>query len=219
MNSFVYSILCFVLIYIGSIQLETSSLCAGKNVTSQPVIDYCHSQHGYFIFRCCRSNDNVTFVAIDLMDHNYTQVPDFTQFTNLNLSVVDLRSNPELKPSKDNDFLTLTYLDQLFLPEHFSCPGEEKVWETVNHTADPIGNSCLGQKNFCINSTDKCSEKESTCNTNGPNHFLCLCKDGYHGYKCLRNGKFPTIAFFVSTITVTVLLSSFLYWTQRRHVK
>ncbi|CAF0897790.1 unnamed protein product [Rotaria sp. Silwood1] len=215
----VYSIVFVVLNFIGNIQAEGGSLCAGKNVTSQPVIEYCDSQDGYLIFRCCRSYDNETFIAADLMDLNLTEIPDFTQFENYNLSVIDLRSNPELIPSPDYDFLTLKYLDDLILPENFSCPGGHDVWEIVDKIADPVGNRCRHQKNFCSNLTDICDENGSYCSTNGPKHFLCLCKDGLHGYKCLRNGKFPTVAFFVSTIAVTAIASTFLYWTQRRHVK
>ncbi|CAF2378067.1 unnamed protein product [Rotaria sp. Silwood2] len=219
MGLIVYSIVFVVLNFIGNIQLEATTLCVGKNVTSQPVIDYCSSQAGYLIFRCCRSNDNESFIAADLMDLNLTKVPDFTQISNFNLSVIDLRSNPHLTPSPDDDFLTLKYLDYLILPEHFACPGGHDVWEVVNKTDDSVGNLCMHQKNFCSNSTDICDEKGSYCSTNGPHHFLCLCRDAFHGYKCLRNGKFPTVAFFVSSLVVTAIVSAFLYWTQRRHVK
>ncbi|CAF1009091.1 unnamed protein product [Rotaria sordida] len=214
----VYSILFIVGNFIGNVQLEDGSLCAGKNVTSQPVIDYCNSQDGYLIFRCCRSYDNESFIAVDLMDSNLTATPDFAHFENFNLSVVDLRSNPQLVPSPD-DFLTLKYLDYLILPEQFDCPGGYDVWEVIDKTTDPVGNRCLHQKDFCSNSTDMCDENGSYCSANGPHHFLCLCKHGYHGYKCLRSGKFPTAAFFASTLVATFITSAILYWTQRRHVK
>jgi len=78
-----------------------------------------------------------TYVAIDLMDSNLTEVPDFNQSQNLNLSVVDLGSNPDLQPSNDNDFLTLRYLNDFLLPEHVNCPGGLRVWETVESVDDP----------------------------------------------------------------------------------
>ena len=213
----IYSSLFIFINFLGNIQVEASTLCAGYNITSQPVIDYCRSQNGYLIHRCCRSYDNGTFIAVDLIGLNLSRIPDFTESENLNLSVIDLRSNPLLNAS-DNDFLTLKYLDDLFLPIQVECPGDTLVWEEVNKTTDIEGNRCMHQKDFCSNSTYKCSEQSSYCSTNGPNHFLCLCKDGYKGYKCLRHGKFPTGAFFGSTIGVTVVVSVLLYCTNRRHV-
>ena len=73
----VYSSLFIFVNFIGNIQVVTSTLCAGSNVTSQPVIDYCDSQNGYLIHRCCRSNDNQTFIAVDLMGLDLFRIPDF----------------------------------------------------------------------------------------------------------------------------------------------
>jgi hypothetical protein len=75
-------------------------------------------------------------MAIDLMDSNSTEIPDFNQSQNLNLSVIDLRSNSDLEPSNDNDFRTLTYLNDLLLPEHVNCPGGLRVWERVELVDD-----------------------------------------------------------------------------------
>jgi hypothetical protein len=203
---------------IGNVK-SNPQLCAGRNETrSQPVRDYCYSQNGTLILRCCLSSDQSTFLAVDFTDFNLTTVPDFTQFLNINLSVIDLRDNSELKPSSTNDFLTLTSLDQLFLPDQFDCPGGQLVWEDINKTRDPEGNSCMHQKDFCLNSTGVCVEQSSTCSTNGPSHYSCLCKSGYSGYKCLRYGKFPTGILFGSTAGITLVASVLLYWTQRRHV-
>jgi len=40
------------------------------------------------------------------MDWNLTEIPDFIQSENFNLSVIDLRPNPDLQPSNGNDFFT-----------------------------------------------------------------------------------------------------------------
>jgi len=219
MTFVVYSILFIFINLIGHFQLEAATLCAGNNATSEPVLDYCNSTGGYLVDRCCRSSDNETFTAVDLTDLNLTKIPDFTEYENFDFIVVDLRLNPHLEPSPGDDFLTMKDLDDLFLPEQVDCPGGERVWELVNKTADPPGNRCQHQKDFCSNSTDICVEQASTCSTNGPDHFLCLCKTGYNGYKCLRKGTFPVGAFFGPTIGVTVVASILFYWTQRRHVK
>ena len=216
----IFIILFVAMSVVDANQSNQTRLCAGKNATSRPVIDYCHSEHGYLIFRCCRSFDNQTFVAADLTDFNLIDVPDFTQFANFNLNVIDLRSNPRLMPSVDNqDFLALKYLDHLFLPEQFPCPGGKYVWEIVNQTTNSTGNECMHQKDLCSNSADLCPEKNSYCSPNGPDHFLCLCKQDYHGYQCLRHGTFPFASFFAPTLGITVLTSAVLYWKQRRHLK
>jgi hypothetical protein len=200
-------------------EMDERSICWGKNVTSEPVIQFCDEVGGTLLYRCCRGDDNATFLAVDLMDANLTTAPDFTYSENLNLSVIDLRNNPDLKLSSTGDeFLTLTYLNDLLVPIEVQCPGGLKVWETITKTTDPEGYYCKNQIDICSNSMNLCVEDETVCSGNGPNHFLCLCKSDYHGYKCLRYGAFPTWIFLGSTIGITFLLSIFLYWTQRRHV-
>lgn len=201
------------------LELDDGSICVGPQATSIYVLKFCDDFGGTIIHRCCRSDDNKTLVAIDLMDANLTAIPNFSEHTNLNLSVIDLRSNPDIVSSHDDDFLTLAFLDILILPPTIECPGGERIWENRTTVKDPPGNLCQTQKSFCANSTDLCTEKGSVCTANGPYHFLCSCKPGYHGYKCLRNGNFPSGIFYGLTAAVTVLASIMLYWTQRRHVK
>jgi hypothetical protein len=209
---------CIFIRLISGLQHANVSICVGRNATSEFVINFCNDQNGTFKHRCCRSNDGTSFIAIDLMQSNFTTIPDFAQDENLILSVIDLRSNPQIIPSPDSDFLAMTYLNDLILPDQMTCPGGLRVWEIINRTTDPSGTRCLNQKDICANATDVCDEKNSLCNSNGPNHFSCLCKDNYHGYKCLRYGIFPTAIFFGSAAGVTIVTSIFLYWTQRRHV-
>jgi len=216
-------VLSILVNFISSFESEDVSICAGKIATSPYVIEFCDWYGGTIKHRCCRLYDNdtfaATFIAIDLMDSNLTEVPDFSHTENLNLTVIDLRSNPDLEPSKENDFLTLIYLNDLLLPEHVNCPGGLRVWERVDSVDDPKGIRCRNQTDICVNSTHLCDEESSLCAANGPNHFLCLCTSGYYGYKCLRYGTFPTAIFFGSTAGITIFASIFLYWKQRRHVK
>jgi hypothetical protein len=171
------------------------------------------------IYRCCRASyDNATFIAINLIDANLTGFPDFAEHLSFNLSVIDLRSNPDLESLTESDFLGLTALDELVLPQSISCPGEEREWQIIDNVTEPSGTRCLHPRDFCLNSTDFCVAPGSLCTANGPFHFLCKCKPGYHGYKCLRYGQFPSGAFYGSTIGVTIALSIFFFWAQRRHV-
>ena len=209
-----------LLVWINDVRSTDPPICAGRNVTSQPVIDFCNAQeNSTLILRCCFTGDFKSILAVDMVNLNLTQVPDFTQTSNLDARVIDLRENPQMESTSSSDFVTLTALKELYLPNHFDCPGGARVWEWINKTTDPLGNLCIQQTDFCTNATDTCTDPRSYCSVNGPNHFLCLCKSGYHGYKCLREGTFPAAAFLGSTIGVTVVASVLLYWTQRRHVR
>ncbi|CAF1274077.1 unnamed protein product [Adineta ricciae] len=218
MSLVAYSTFLLLLKFITCLELE-STVCAGKNATSTRIREFCEEQGGSIIHRCCLGPDSATFIAVDLTEANLTAVPDFTTYENFNVSVIDIRLNPQLEPTPDNDFLGLTNLDELILPPQFDCPGHYHVWELIANTTDPVGINCTHQVDFCANSTDVCVGEASYCSTNGPNHFLCLCKEEYHGYKCLRKGTFPSGAFYGTTVAFTVVASIFLYWTQRRHVK
>jgi len=201
-------------------ELKSKSLCVGRNATSRSVIDYCISQNGSLESRCCLAVNSTNILAIDLTEMNLNKVPDLNEYMNLiTVHMIDLRLNSQLKPSEKDDFLGMQSLDYLFLPEQFSCPGDKRVWQVINQTIDPMGVVCMHQKDLCTNSTDICVQSSSYCVLNGPNHFLCLCKNGYYGYKCLRHGQFPVGKFFGITLAITVVLSVFFYLTQRRNVK
>jgi hypothetical protein len=193
------------------------NFCKDENVTSKPVIDYCKSQNGTLEGRCCYAENSKNLLAIDLIEMNFDQVPDLIEY--VNLTVIDLRLNSQLKPSQSNDFLGLKSLDYLLLPEQYSCPGDKHVWKDIHLIDDPKGIVCQHQKDLCINSSDICTQPSSYCLPNGPNHFLCLCQDGYYGYKCLRNSHFPAGSFLGSVIAITLILSTFFYLTQRKNVK
>lgn len=196
------------------------SICAGRIATSEPVRRFCGEAGGTIVQRCCRANTNLTFLAIDLMDANLTEIFVFRRDKNLNLSVIDLRNNSLLQPSfHDDAFLTLKYLNELLLPPQVPCPGGPDSWEKINKTIDPPGSYCINQISVCVNNTDLCTETGSMCVSNGPFSYVCNCTTDYHGYKCLRHGTFPYGAFFGATLGVTVVASILLFWTQRRHVK
>jgi hypothetical protein len=207
-----YFLFCILFVY----NYGELNLCKDGNVTSKPVIDYCSSQHGTFDGRCCYGNNSKNLLAIDLTQMNFDKIPNLNEY--VNLTVIDLRLNSQLK-SQSDDFLGLISLDYPILPEQYSCPGNTHVWKDIHSIGDPKGIVCQHQKDFCTNSTDICTQPNSYCHPNGPNHFLCLCKDGYYGYKCLRFGHFPTGMFWGPVIAITLILSTFFYLTQRKNVK
>lgn len=205
---------------VSNFELNDKSPCFGKNATSEPVIRFCDEIGGTLVFRCCRAPTNTTFVAIDFMDANLTDIPIFRDHSNFNLSVVDLRENSDLQSSIDDDaFLTMIYLEELLLPKQVPCPGGRNMWQTINETIEPEGYYCINQISICVNSTDFCPEKGSMCDSNGPSHYVCQCQPDYHGYKCLRHGDFPSGIFLGTCTAVTIVASILFFWTHRRHVK
>jgi hypothetical protein len=217
-----YFIILICLFQWASCSVESDkSICAGKrNTTSEPVIKFCDEVGGTLLHRCCRGTDNKTFLAIDLMEANLTTVPDFFNIENLDLHIIDLRDNPNLTISLNGDeFANLTSLNELLLPDHAECPGGSKAWGNISGTTEPEGYDCLDPIDICSNATDLCVEDNSVCSLNGPNHYQCLCTTGYHGYKCLRYGAFPTWPFVGSSVGITIVISVILFWTQRRNVK
>lgn len=194
------------------------NLCQDRNATSKQVIDYCLSQNGILESRCCYLiNNTKILIGIDLTETNLNRIPNLIEYKNL--TIIDLRLNPNLKSSETDDFLGLIHLDYLLLPEQYSCPGNTRVWQIVDHIDDPKGVICQHQKDFCTKTKDMCVQTNSYCAVNGPNHFLCLCKDGFYGYKCLRLGTFPAAKFFSIAIVITVVLSGFFYTIHRRNIK
>jgi hypothetical protein len=216
MNFILLNILCISVNLVSS--FEGTSLCVGKNATSQPVIEYCANQTGEMLYRCCRKYDNKTFIAIDLTEANLTEIPNFAEHLHFNFTVIDLRLNDDIVSSNVSAFIGLSDLDYLLLPDHIECPGGNGSWEIIDETTDPPGTLCQHQISICSSSPDLCTERGALCTGNGPTKFLCFCKPGYHGYKCLRYGNFPSGAFYGTTAGITVIASALLYWKQRRNV-
>ena len=193
------------------------NLCSNGNATSGPVKEFCLSQNGNLVNRCCYAMNSKNLIAIDLIEMNLTEVPNLSEYENL--TVIDLRLNSQLKSSKIDDFLGLKSLDDLLLPEEYSCPGGSQIWQIMNTTINPQGNLCQHPKNLCLNLNDLCNSTRSSCHPNGPNHFLCLCKETYYGYKCLRQGRFPVGKFTGLVIGITTIFSVFFYFIHRKNVK
>ena len=207
------SIIVFLLVDL----IRSDELCAKGSSQSDALQSYCLGQHGSLIQRCCFASISSELIGIDLTDLNLAEVPPL----NSSIRLIDLRGNAALRQRTDSDFLQLQRLEDLFLPEHFLCPGGNEVWRSIEHLTDAstlAGYHCHEQKDFCLNRTDLCPADRSFCNCNGPNHFLCLCRDGFFGYKCLRRGEFPFGRFLTATTVITIILSTIFYWTHRRNV-
>lgn len=198
----------------------SASLCAAHNATSQTVVDFCRERGGSLQARCCYAPTARNILAIDLTTLDLSRVPALHEDADLlNVTLIDLRSNAQLKAAASGDFVGLRRLESLYLPPQFVCPGGRRVWQVINQTSDPPGFVCLQQNDLCAEATAVCPQPNSECVANGPNRFLCLCKTGFYGYKCFRHGQFPYVAFGCISVAITAVLSAFFYVTHRRNVK
>ncbi|NWR79680.1 ARAID factor, partial [Centropus unirufus] len=132
--------------------------------------------------------------------------------------VLDLTENP-LTALPDDSFRGFTRLQRLALPLNLDCPGGSSAWEEV--TTPGSSRLCQDQQNPCNSSRElawPCPEN-SACVPDGPGAVRCLCRSPFHGYKCLREGAFPTFLFCGILGTVTLCLALLLWGTQRRKAK
>ncbi|XP_055482765.1 all-trans retinoic acid-induced differentiation factor isoform X2 [Psammomys obesus] len=131
--------------------------------------------------------------------------------------IIDLQANP-LKDDLASTFRGFTQLQTLILPQDVTCPGGVHAWDSVTSFTDK--QICQGQKDLCnsTGSPEMCPENGS-CASDGPGLLQCLCADGFHGYKCTRQGSFPLLMFFGILGSTTLAISILLWGTQRRKAK
>lgn len=165
--------------------------------------------------RCCLNQKGI-ILGLDLQNCSLKDLgPNFSQaYTAV---IIDLRENP-LKDDLADSFHGFTQLQTLVLPQDVKCPGGIKAWGTVTIYND--NRTCQEQKNLCNSTGDPemCPENGS-CAPDGPGLSQCVCADGFHGYKCMRQGSFPLLMFFGTLGSTTLSISILLWGTQRRIVK
>lgn len=165
--------------------------------------------------RCCL-NQNGTILGLDLQNCSLKDLgPNFPQAHTA--VIIDLHENP-LKDDLANAFHSFVQLQTLILPPDVNCPGGINAWNTV--TFYPNNQTCEGQRNFCNSTgdTEICPENGS-CVPDGPGLLQCVCADGFHGYKCMRQGSFSLLTFFGILGSTTLFISVVLWGTQRRKAK
>ncbi|XP_013778720.1 all-trans retinoic acid-induced differentiation factor-like [Limulus polyphemus] len=182
-----------------------------RSYVRENVRKYCSEENLTYIERCCFNKTSMAnvLVGLDLSNCTLMNVSDLFKNTT-NLVILDLEDNPLLNYTKA-DFLGLTHLEYLYLPENKTCPGGEAAWSSS-------GTECSGQLNPCNYLNVSCTEN-GQCHHLGPGIAKCGCLPGHYGYKCLRQGTFPTLTYCLAICIPTVLFSAFFWFTQRRHVK
>ncbi|KAM6180138.1 all-trans retinoic acid-induced differentiation factor [Erethizon dorsatum] len=195
---------------------EVCTQCPGSVQNLSKVALYCKESSTLMVQARCCTNQKGTILGLDLQNCSLKDPgPNFPQaYTAV---VIDLQTNP-LKDDLHNIFRGFIQLETLVLPQAVNCPGGNNAWENVSFY---INNKiCQGQKNLC-NSTgepEMCPENGS-CLPDGPGLSQCICTNGFHGYKCMRQGSFSLLMFFGILGSTTLSISLLLWGTQRRKAK
>ncbi|XP_019645167.1 PREDICTED: all-trans retinoic acid-induced differentiation factor-like isoform X2 [Branchiostoma belcheri] len=201
------------------------SSCASPLADDGVVYSMCQDRPGLQVWgRCCvniTDNTHNFTIGLDLSGCNikdeFFKESPLLPLTRLQKLVLD--NNPGITVLSREDVAGLTDLNYISVPTHSncSCPGGEEAWRqhirTVNTTV------CTDQTPTCTIYDGACPVTTSHCVEDGPGLFLCLCNEGYHGYKCLRQGTFPMSAFLAGLGSSTVIVAAILWVLQRRHVK
>ncbi|KAG8522470.1 All-trans retinoic acid-induced differentiation factor [Galemys pyrenaicus] len=198
--------------------------CPGSVQNLSDVAQYCKQNPALELHARCCLNQKGTILGLDLQNCSLKDVgPNFPQaytaivITNKHLIFRDLQENP-LKDDLAGTFRGFTQLQTLVLPRDVRCPGDIKAWDTVTIYNDH--RNCQGQKNLCNTTGDPevCPENGS-CAPDGPGLLQCVCAEGFHGYKCMRQDSFSLLMFFGILGSTTLSISILLWGTQRRKAK
>ncbi|KAL2082275.1 hypothetical protein ACEWY4_022093 [Coilia grayii] len=199
---------------------EICLMCNGTVVNGSAVWNFCVSSAGEIDGRCCLQKYNTSGVdfitGLDISHCNLSTVEDLSEATTA--VIIDLSFNP-ISNLSDLVFQGFSQLSYVILPSNLTCPGGNASWEKTEVKGEV--RRCEGQINAC-NQTGHISwdcPQNSLCAPYGPGFFACSCDERFHGYKCLREGTFPTAKVFGILGGSTVLVSSLLWVTQRRKAK
>lgn len=195
---------------------QVCTQCPGSVQNLSKVALYCKESPILTVQARCCMDQKGTILGLDLQNCSLKDPgPNFAQaYTAV---VIDLHTNP-LVGDLGNTFRGFTQLETLLLPQAVNCPGGRNAWEHVNSYVNY--KICQGQKNLCNNTgePEMCPENGS-CLPDGPGLSQCICTDGSHGYKCMRQGSFPVLMFFGILGSITLSISLLLWGTQRRKAK
>nr|XP_048292536.1 all-trans retinoic acid-induced differentiation factor [Myodes glareolus] len=194
---------------------EICTQCPGGVQNTSRVAVYCENTSESMQARCCL-NQKGTILGLDLQNCSLKDPgPNF--FHASTAVIIDLQANP-LKEDLTDTFRGFTQLQTLILPPDVTCPGGINAWESITSFMDK--QICQGQKDFCnsTGSPEMCPENGS-CAPEGPGLSQCICADGFHGYKCMRQGSFSLLMFFGILGSTTLAISVLLWGTQRRKAK
>lgn len=203
------------------------SSCKDPNPPNGSFVNDCNLHEGYrLIGRCCVDLSTDTIIGLDLAYCDLKGIASQIRSEAPDVVRVNLTNNYDLKLENES-FKGLTKLRNLAIDRGQNCPGE---WNWFNITWK-AWNATFAEKHQtrCVNQSDTCAKlygehnytcpDHSNCTNDGPGSFLCECNKHWGGYRCLRERSHSLKVYILSVIAgCTVVLSSFLWFTQRRHI-
>lgn len=188
---------------------------------SKFVLDFCDKEDLIKNGRCCTTKTMGTNSSAVIRGLDYSQC-DIDHLTNSmrsvlatneslwNVTILDITANVMVECDYEA-YSGLLGLNELYLPSMCDCPGGNYSW------LEMANNSCIEQRQICTsNFTNTACTLNSHCVEDGPGNFLCLCNEGYHGYKCYDQGEFPKLLFTLLVCGSGLFLCAILWTTQRR---
>lgn len=193
---------------------STSDVCTLPSCTEKKNLNC--SENSTPFGRCCIviSGNKTIITEIDLSNCNLKTI-DGILANQPNLTTIRLQGN-KLKSVKKEDFFHTTNIDLLVLQPNLECPGGPNAWMSYGPDNETETTQCVGEIHTCQLPNVTCPNDNSMCEHVGPNMMECVCIDGYHGYKCLRMGKFPTTVYAIGLAVCTVVLSAVLWLTENQ---
>ncbi|CAD5114324.1 DgyrCDS3462 [Dimorphilus gyrociliatus] len=184
---------------------------------------YCNGAEEIIRDRCCiiKKKNLTKIIGFDFSNNQLNSWDILKNISNHRRDVeILLMDNNGLEPLQEKDlvfkFEGFIRLENLTLPlnslPNKTCPGGKQFWLYSNISDNKL--TCQGIVDVC---TDPCPEN-SECHRDGPGLRLCLCMPGFHGYKCLKEGKFKLPAYLGSLLSAIVATSGILWFTQRRKI-
>lgn len=213
----VFFLLLFAIMTVGA-KSAISTLCEMKSCESPSILD-CSHLNSSVSGRCCVKEKETlspsTVTGIDLIGCHLTNISRL--FHSMGHLVFLYLHKNNISDIDVDDFTGVNELRNLTLPPNLSCPGGQILWDKEINHSDMV--ECVEEQSTCKVFNVTCPNSNSYCSDVGPRVTECLCSPGYHGYKCLRKDHFPTATFVVGICVSTVVVSAFLWITQRRKVK
>jgi len=175
---------------------------------------------------CCGKSVGGDIIGIDLRNCSLTAIDsalfacNYSHFDRSKIEWIDLSLNALVSGNVSHAaFRGMTSLSKVVLPvDAGGCPGGGQAFE--EEVVDSGELLCVNQTDWCVKmyALNFTCVANSACYKDGPGYLNCTCLPGYFGYKCLKSGEFPFAIFFGTLGSATLVLSIFLYYTQRRHV-
>ncbi|XP_055570429.1 all-trans retinoic acid-induced differentiation factor isoform X2 [Falco cherrug] len=203
--------------------------CPGPVQNSSIVAQYCASRAGTESEgRCCwERGARPERLLGDLTENPLTALPNgsFLGFTHLERLAVPLALDCPGGSSAWEE-VTTHGSSRLCQGQRNPCNSSRElgmVWEggAVSPALGAVGLAGCGRScdPRCSVPPDWPCPDNAACAPDGPGLIQCLCDRPFHGYKCLREGTFPTLLFCGILGAATLSLSLLLWRTQRWKAK